>query len=196
MKKLFTFAIVIASVAVLGSSCEREVIQPETQNVDLTARVLDNSTTPQNLCATPVQSGLAEEGGNLIGTLDISNTSTDKMFLDTRLTHGWLISDVMIFVGNRNDLPKGNGGIVLEEMDYQFHFSNPRNQAVFQIPIGNQPPCFDVVVWFRAKQLNFFGQTVATTQGWADGTSILNGYYQNFCPTPCNQQSSSNTSAN
>ena len=196
MKKLVTLAIAIATIAVLGSSCEREIIEPQSQDIDLTARVMDGNQAPQNTCATPQSVSLKEEAGNVIGTLEISNTSTDEMFLNSRLNHGWLLTDVMFYVGDRNNLPKGNSDIVLEEMPYQFHLANPRIQSIFQVPIGNQAPCFDVVFWFRAKQYNFFGQVVATTQGWADGTSILDGYYQSFCPTPCNVQSSSSQSGN
>ncbi len=196
MKKLLTFAIILSSIAILGSSCEREIVQPQTDAVDLTARILDENITPINQCATPTQINLINEGGNVMGTLEVSNSSTDEMYLSNRMSHGWLLSDVMFFIGDRNDLPKGNGGIVLEEMPFQFHLGNPRMNAIFRVPIGNMAPCFDITLWFRAKQLDFFGNTVATADGWADGTSILDGHYLNFCPTPCNVQNSSNLSNN
>lgn len=196
MSKLVTVFTLIASVVILGTSCEREILEPTTQDTEITARILDQNEVPTQSTNTPIQSTLIEEGGNVVGTFDISNTSTDVMILNPRFTHGWLMTDAMIFVGDRNNVPKGGSNIVLEEMDFQFHLSNPRNQAVFQIPIGNQAPCFDVVFWFRAQQLDFFGQPVATTTGWADGNAILNGYFQNFCPSPANVQSSSSQSSN
>lgn len=196
MKKILTFAIALSALAILGSSCEREIIEPQTEQVDLTARIIDVNNTPQNLCATPTQINLVDEGASILGTMEVSNTSTDELILNNRMSHGWLLSDVMFFIGDRNDLPKGNSGIVLEEMPYQFHLDNPRMNAIFRVAIGNQAPCFDITLWFRAKQLDFFGNTVAITEGWADGTSILDGHYMNFCPTPCNVQNSSNQSAN
>lgn len=197
MKKILTFAIAFAALAILGSSCERELVKPETNQTDLSARILDvNAITPTNLCATPTQINLVDEGSNPVGTLEITNTSTDELYLNNRMTHGWLLTDVMFFVGNRNDLPKGNSTIVLEEMPYQFHLNNPRMSANFRVPIGNQAPCFDITLWFRAQQYDFFGNPVASTQGWADGTSILDGKYMSFCPTPCNVQNSSSQSSN
>jgi|GEM_PF-7051271 len=195
MKKLSLLVLAIATLTIFGTGCQREVIQPEAVQNDLTARILNENEAPTNLCASPSQFNLVSKSGSLVGTLEVSNSNQDELYLGTRFSHGWLMTDIMFYVGDRNDMPKGDSKIELEEMPYQFHLQAPKMSTEIRVPIGNQAPCFDVVVWFRAAQYDFFGNPIGEIEGWADGTSILDGYYSSFCPTPCNS-ANSNASSN
>lgn len=194
MKNLNLFILAIATIALFGTGCQREVIQTEASQADLSAHILNGTQTPTNLCATPTQLNLIDDGGTIVGTLEVSNNNQDELYLSTRFTHGWLMTDIMFFVGDRNDIPKGDSKIELEELPFQFHLQSPKMSTEIRVPIGNQAPCFDISVWFRAYQYDFFGNPISEIEGWANGTSILNGFYSSFCPTPCASANNNNSS--
>lgn len=180
MKDFAKIVLSFSLLAVLAFGCEREVIEPISDNsVALEAKISPGNTVSTEVTA-PAQIDLVDESSNVVGTLDVSNNS-NFFYLYSSLSHGWLLTDAKIFAGDRNNLPKVNGSMDLEELPFQMHLQNPSMTSTVQIPRGPLALCNDFAFWFRAQQFDFWGNVVASIEGWANGTSILDGHVFTYC---------------
>lgn len=197
MKDFAKIVLSFSMIALLAFGCERETIEPVAANdVALEAKISPGNTVPV-LATVPAQTDLVDESRNVVGTLNVSNDG-NFIFLYTALSHGWLLTDAKFYAGHRNDLPKVNGNQMdLEELPFQMHLQNPAMTATMQIPRGPLALCNDIAVWFRAQQYDWWGNVTAQIEGWADGTSILNGYVFTYCAgsVPNNNHSNTGNSA-
>ena len=180
MKDLAKIVLSFSLIALLAFGCEREVIEPMSDNVvEAEAKISPGKTITTEATAA-VQIDMIDESTTVVGTMDVSNDA-DFIYLYTALSHGWLLSDAKIFAGDRNNLPRINGDMELEELPYQMHLQNPSMSATIHIPRGSLAICTDVAFWFRAQQFDWWGNPVAQIEGWAHGTTILDGYVFNYC---------------
>ena len=185
MKRILKYTI---CALILGSSltaCDNATQpQPATNDnaiLQLKAKVEEGDQIPADLALAPVSNDLVDESGSVIGTLDVTEDA-NYVYLRNALVHGWQIKKLRIFIGNRQDIPIVNGGTMdVDEFPLKFDHSTPQMICTVSINRGSVTGCNDISVYFQAVQLNFFGTEIAQPEGWADGISILNGYYFNHC---------------
>jgi len=181
MKHFCRLTLTMALIATVLFGCDSTVVEKQSQSPILQAKIEEGDHFPQSEVLAPVVSDLKDLSDNVVGTLDITNDA-NYTYLRTSFSHGWQLKTIKIFLGDHSDLPKLNGGMMdLEEFPLKFALAQPQMVNTISVNRGSLGNCFDVCIWFHAVQLNFFGQEVAQIDGWAHGTSVLNGFYKNYC---------------
>lgn len=166
-------------------SCTSETVAPRQTAVPTIQNSIEGIHRPSHQCGTSEFVPFKDANNVTIGTIELLNTETE-MFLLVDMTGSWLLQGAKIFVGNSLDLPRtNNGNIQLEEFPHQFMHNRAQDKSTFRISLATLPACNSVTIFGQAARVNMFGQTTATTQAWADGSTVLNGKMFNFCSAVC-----------
>jgi hypothetical protein len=166
-------------------SCSSETVAPRTASNPVVQNSIEGIQRPNNPCGVSEFVSMTDANNAAVGSIEILNTGTE-LFLLVDMSGNWLLQGAKIFAGNSLDLPKtNNGNIQLEEFPFQFMHSRAQDKSTFRVSLANLPACYGVTMYVQAARLNMFGQVVATSQFWADGTPVLNGKMFNFCSHVC-----------
>lgn len=180
---------------VLAVGCSPDNVSPkEKQDApSLLSTSYNGHHRPDTQCGPSVSHNIVDENRAVIGSVEMLNDNRNVYMLFT-LNHGWLLSDLKMYTGDANSIPKGNNGLAMEEFPAHYVLDQISTNSTFKVPLSTINSCTDFAVYARAKQLNFFGNEVAQTSAWVEGTPVLDGQYFNFCSATCSN--SSNISVN
>jgi hypothetical protein len=183
--KMFKSILALPILATALWSCSSETVAPRQTTTPTVQNSIEGIQRPSQACGTSQFVALKDANNVTIGTVEILNTQSE-LFLLVDMTGNWLLQGAKIFAGNSLDLPRtNNGNIQLEEFPHQFMHGRAQDKSTFRISLANLPNCNAVTFFGQAAKLNMFGQVIATTQAWGDGTTVLNGKMFNFCSAVC-----------
>jgi hypothetical protein len=192
MKTRFIFTLSI--LALLAFSCQKECIRPES-NTPTEMKCVEGIFRPAQQCGASAFTTLKSAGADY-GSVEILNDA-EQVYIITQMNADWFLADVKIFVGDANNIPRGNGGVIqLEEFPLQINHPGRVAEYTYTMNTANMGACVGVTVWARAVQMNMLGDEIASVDLWADGSQTLNGYSYQYCKGVCNIATMQTVSSN
>ena len=164
-------------LALATFACEREEISPETNAPTQQFAGVSQIVHPDNQCGSPTFENIKDGSGN-IGTVEIVNDPSNLYLI--------LQMELKVYIGDAAAMPMDpDGGLMLEQFDYQYRLSVPTDQYTFTTPLTSMHTCSDIAIWARVESLNMFGQVTGSTEAWMSGTAVANGYTTHYCIATC-----------
>lgn len=177
------FTLILAFIALLAFGCTKEEILPETNPVSQGS--MEGVVRPTQQCGTSAFTTL-KSGAADFGSVEILNDD-EQVFIITSMNQDWFLSDVKIYVGDPNAMPRGNGGVIqLEEFPLQYNHPNRVSEYTYTVNTAAMGACVGVTMWAHAVQLDMMGTEIGSIDLWANGTQTLNGYSFQYCKGVCN----------
>ena len=165
------------------SSCEKEIILPETAQP--TTEAIFGLNNPANPCGVTEYANYVTGSGTTLGNAEILNNSKD-LYIQTELSHGWVITGIKAFAGKLSQMPlTAAGNPNVEAFPIKPYFSRNTNIASVRIPLQNLPACYDVCVFVQIAELDLFGNILNDDSVWLQGNAIGNGMTLPHCTHVC-----------